>query len=144
MASFESAGEPHPASDVAPGGPVSEAHVIDARSYSAAMVVRKNAGSSVPMTNDAPAAAKCCSGCVLAVGSDLKIALVDTLLAERAARVQAMALQFGATSADRLNEEVARQTRDANIEIGHYEDTWEALLRGLRRSDPELFVGATD
>ena len=81
---------------------------------------------------------------LLAVGSSLKIALVDTLLAERAARVQAMALQFGATPADRLSEEVARQTRDANIEIGHYEDTWTALLRGLRRSDPELFVGTTD
>jgi ribulose-5-phosphate 4-epimerase/fuculose-1-phosphate aldolase len=79
---------------------------------------------------------------LLAVGSDLRIALVDTLLAERAARIQAMALQVGATSADALSDEVARQTRDANRELGHYEDTWEALLRGLRRSDPDLFETA--
>lgn len=81
---------------------------------------------------------------LLAVGSDLCIALIDTLLAERAARIQALAMQFGATSTDALSDEVARQTRDANREIGHYEDTWTALLRGLRRSDPELLVGATD
>lgn len=80
---------------------------------------------------------------LLAVGSALHIALIDTLLAERAARVQVMALQFGATAADALDHEVARQTRDANREIGHYEDQWEALRRGLRRSDPELFAGAT-
>lgn len=77
---------------------------------------------------------------LLAVGSALHIALIDTLLAERAARVQAAAMQFGATSTDALDNEVARQTRDANREIGHYEDQWEALLRGLRRSDPELFA----
>ena len=77
---------------------------------------------------------------LLAVGSDLRVALIDTLLAERAARIQALATQFGATSADALSADVARQTRDANLEIGHYEDTWTALLRGLRRSDPDLFA----
>ncbi|MFN7929115.1 MAG: class II aldolase/adducin family protein [Blastocatellia bacterium] len=79
---------------------------------------------------------------LLAVGIALHTALIDTLMAERAARVQAVALQFGATRSDALNDEVARQTRDANREIGHYEDQWEALLRGLRRSDSELFVTA--
>lgn len=77
---------------------------------------------------------------LLAVGTDLRVALIDTLLAERAARVQAVALQFGATRDDALSDEVARQTRDANREIGHYEDTWTALIRGLRRSDPDLFA----
>ncbi len=80
---------------------------------------------------------------LLAVGSDLRVALIDTLLAERAARVQAIAVQFGATSDDVLSADVARQTRDANLEIGHYEDTWVALLRGLRRSDPDLFATTT-
>lgn len=76
---------------------------------------------------------------LITAGSDIRFALGYTLLAERAARVQAMAIQFGATKADALADEIARQTKAANLEIGHYEDTWQALIRRLRRSDPELF-----
>ncbi len=76
---------------------------------------------------------------LITVGTDIRFALGYTLLAERAARVQAAAMQFGATSTDTLDAETARQTKAANIEIGHYEDWWQALVRGLKRSDPDLF-----
>ncbi len=76
---------------------------------------------------------------LITVGTDIRFALGYTLLAERAAHVQAMATQFGATKADALDDETARQTKAANIEIGHYEDMWQALVRGLRRSCPDLF-----
>lgn len=76
---------------------------------------------------------------LITVGADIRFALGYTLLAERAARVQAMAVQFGATKADGLDDEIARQTKASNQEIGHYEDTWGALIRRLRRTDPELF-----
>lgn len=77
---------------------------------------------------------------LLTVGRDLRFALGYTLLAERAARVQAHATQFGATSHDRLADDVARQTKAMNEEIGHHEDTWQALIRRLRKSDPDLFA----
>lgn len=76
---------------------------------------------------------------LISVGRDIRFALGYTLLAERAAKVQAQAIQFGATSADALDAETARQTKAANIEIGHYQDWWQALVRGLRKSDPDLF-----
>ncbi len=76
---------------------------------------------------------------LITVGTDIQFALGYTLLAERAARVQAAAMQFGAGQGDTLDAETARQTKAANIEIGHYEDWWQALVRGLRRSDPDLF-----
>ncbi|MFN0123103.1 MAG: class II aldolase/adducin family protein [Blastocatellia bacterium] len=76
---------------------------------------------------------------LLTVGRDMALALGYTLLAERAARVQATAMQFGAGPGDTLREEIALHTKNANIEIGHYEDQWQALLHRLRRSDPELF-----
>lgn len=76
---------------------------------------------------------------LISVGTDIRFALGYTLLAERAARVQAIARQFGASSADALDAETARQTKAANIEIGHYEDLWQALVRLLRRTDPDLF-----
>lgn len=76
---------------------------------------------------------------LITVGTDIRFALGLTLLAERAARVQAQAVQFGATTTDVLDAEVARQTKAANIEIGHYEDWWQALVRRLRKTDPELF-----
>ena len=76
---------------------------------------------------------------LITVGADIRFALGYTLLAERAARVQASAMQFGATAADALDAETARQTKAANIEIGHYEDMWQALVRLLRRTDPDLF-----
>ncbi len=76
---------------------------------------------------------------LISVGTDIRFALGYTLLAERAAKVQAQAIQFGATSADALDAETARQTKAANIEIGHYQDWWQALVRGLRKSDPDLF-----
>lgn len=76
---------------------------------------------------------------LITVGTDIRFALGYTLLAERASRVQAMAIQFGAGQTDKLDDEVARQTKAANIEIGHYQDLWQALVRGLKRSDPDLF-----
>ncbi len=76
---------------------------------------------------------------LISVATDIRFALGYTLLAERAAKVQAQAIQFGATSADALDAETARQTKAANIEIGHYEDWWQALVKRLRNSDPDLF-----
>ncbi len=76
---------------------------------------------------------------LITVGRDVRFALGLTLLSERAARVQAAAVQFGASTADALDAETARQTKAANIEIGHYEDWWQALVRRLRKSDPDLF-----
>jgi ribulose-5-phosphate 4-epimerase/fuculose-1-phosphate aldolase len=77
---------------------------------------------------------------LITVGRDMSFALGYTLLAERAARIQAIALQCGATPANTLDPEVARQSKAANIELGHYEDTWQALIRRLRNSDPDLFA----
>ncbi len=77
---------------------------------------------------------------LISVGTDIRFALGYTLLAERAARVQAIAVQYGASKADALDDETARQTKAANIEIGHYEDMWQALVRLLKRTDPDLFV----
>jgi ribulose-5-phosphate 4-epimerase/fuculose-1-phosphate aldolase len=76
---------------------------------------------------------------LITVGPDLRFALVDTLLAERAAHIQAIATQFGAAKADALSDEVARRTKEMNLQVGHYEDTWRALIRRLRQSDPDLF-----
>lgn len=76
---------------------------------------------------------------LITVGRDIRFALGYTLLSERAARVQAASVQFGASPADALDAETARQTKAANIEIGHYEDWWQALVRRLRKTDPELF-----
>ena len=76
---------------------------------------------------------------LITVGTDIRFALGLSLLAERAARVQAAAVQFGAGSADALDAETARQTKAANVEIGHYEDWWQALVRRLRKTDPDLF-----
>nr|MBP6823110.1 hypothetical protein [Acidobacteriota bacterium] len=76
---------------------------------------------------------------LISVATDIRFALGYTLLAERAAKVQAQAIQFGATSADALDAETARQTKASNIEIGHYEDWWQALVKRLRNSDPDLF-----
>lgn len=81
---------------------------------------------------------------LISVGTDIRFAMGYTLLAERAAKVQAQAIQFGATSADALDAEVARQTKAANIEIGHYEDWWQALVRLLKRTDPDLFHQASE
>lgn len=77
---------------------------------------------------------------LISVGPDIRFALGYTLMAERAARIQVIALQCGATKADALDDEVARQTKAANVELGHYEDTWQALIRRLRKTDPELFA----
>lgn len=76
---------------------------------------------------------------LISVGTDIRFALGYTLLAERAARVQAIAVQFGASQADALDAETARQTKAANIEIGHYEDMWQALVRLLKRTDSDLW-----
>ena len=76
---------------------------------------------------------------LIAVGENMAIALGLTLLAERAARIQSIALQCGATTADTLTPSVARQTKAANLELGHFEDTWQALVRRLKKTDPDLF-----
>src|SRR5262249_24001999 len=76
---------------------------------------------------------------LITIGPDVKTALSDTLLTERAARVQIMATQAGATSADAIDPEVARQTKSVNIRPRLYEELWTAQVRRLRQSDPDLF-----
>ena len=77
---------------------------------------------------------------LITVGPNLMAALGDTLITERAARVQVMATQAGARSADTIPAEVARQTKQANIRPSLYEDIWRALVRRLHKSDPDLFA----
>jgi ribulose-5-phosphate 4-epimerase/fuculose-1-phosphate aldolase len=76
---------------------------------------------------------------LITIGPDVKTALSDTLLTERAARVQIMATQGGAKPADAIAPEIARQTKAVNIRPSVYEDLWTAQIRRLRRSDPDLF-----
>jgi ribulose-5-phosphate 4-epimerase/fuculose-1-phosphate aldolase len=77
---------------------------------------------------------------LITVGPTIMAALGDTLLTERAARVQITATQAGATSADAIRAEVARQTKEVNIRPSVYEDMWRALVRRLHKSDPDLFA----
>jgi ribulose-5-phosphate 4-epimerase/fuculose-1-phosphate aldolase len=77
---------------------------------------------------------------LITVGPTIMAALGDTLLAERAARIQVLATQAGARSADAIPADIARHTKEVNIRPSVYEDMWRALVRRLRRSDPDLFA----
>lgn len=77
---------------------------------------------------------------LITVGPDVRTALGDTLLTERAARVQILATQAGARAADAIPPEVARRTKEINVRPSVYEDLWQALTRRLRRSSPDLFA----
>ena len=77
---------------------------------------------------------------LITVGPTIMAALGDTLLVERAARIQILATQAGARPADAISAEVARETKQVNTRPSVYEDMWRALLRQLRKSDPDLFA----
>jgi ribulose-5-phosphate 4-epimerase/fuculose-1-phosphate aldolase len=77
---------------------------------------------------------------LITVGPNLMTALGDTLLTERAARVQILATQAGARSADTIAADVARATKEVNIRSSVYEDLWRALVRRLHKSNPDLFA----
>jgi ribulose-5-phosphate 4-epimerase/fuculose-1-phosphate aldolase len=81
---------------------------------------------------------------LITIGPDVRTALSDTLLTERAARVQIMATQAGALPSDAITPEVARQTKAVNIRPALYEELWTAQVRRLHRSDPALFETAAD
>ena len=77
---------------------------------------------------------------LITIGPNLMAALGDTLIAERAARIQILATQAGARSAETIAADVARQTKEVNIRPSVYEDMWRALMRRLHKSDPDLFA----
>lgn len=77
---------------------------------------------------------------LLTVGKTLEAAVIDTLFTERAAKVQLLAEQFGASGKDAIDDDTARKTRDQNVWPALYDDIWSALLRKSQAALGDLSV----